>query len=87
MARELGMEPRKFGKLANHKQEPWKAPLPIFIENLYFKKFGKKYPDVVKSVEQVVADMNKRKEERRKRKEEKRRIEQAGTTSEEIKQT
>ena len=26
MARELGMNPKKFGKLANHKQEPWKAP-------------------------------------------------------------
>src|SRR5688572_29295239 len=32
MARELGMNPRKLGSLANHKQEPWKAPLPIFIE-------------------------------------------------------
>lgn len=26
MARELGMNPRKFGKSDNHKQEPWKAP-------------------------------------------------------------
>ena len=26
MARELGMNPRKLGKLANHDQEPWKAP-------------------------------------------------------------
>lgn len=32
MARELGMNPRKLGKLANHRQEPWKAPLPQFIE-------------------------------------------------------
>ena len=32
MARELGMNPKKFGSLANHKQEPWKAPLPIFIQ-------------------------------------------------------
>jgi len=24
MARELGMNPKKFGKKANHKQEPWK---------------------------------------------------------------
>jgi hypothetical protein len=32
MARELGMNPRKLGSLANHKQEPWKAPLPVFIE-------------------------------------------------------
>jgi hypothetical protein len=28
MARELGMNPRKLGKLDNHDQEPWKAPLP-----------------------------------------------------------
>jgi len=27
MARELGLNPRKLGSLANHKQEPWKAPL------------------------------------------------------------
>ena len=26
MERELGLNPRKFGKLANHRQEPWKAP-------------------------------------------------------------
>ena len=34
MARELGMNPKKLGKLANHKQEPWKLPLPQFIEQL-----------------------------------------------------
>ena len=32
MARELGLNPKKFGGLANHKQEPWKFPLPEFIE-------------------------------------------------------
>jgi len=35
MARELGMNPKRIGKLDNRKQEPWKAPLPIFIEGLY----------------------------------------------------
>ncbi len=50
MARELGMNPKKFGSLANHKQEPWKAPLPVFIENLYFKRFKKDKPDVVKKL-------------------------------------
>ena len=35
MARELGMNPKKFGKIANEKQEPWKAPLPAFIERIY----------------------------------------------------
>jgi hypothetical protein len=51
MARELGMNPKKLGKLANHDQEPWKAPLPRFIEDLYLKRFGKERPDVVLPVE------------------------------------
>ena len=45
--------PKKFGKLANHKQEPWKLPLPNFIEKLYFKRFKKDLPEVVKSIEQI----------------------------------
>ena len=44
MARELGMKPLKLGKLDNHRQEPWKAPLPQFIEDLYFKRFGRRAP-------------------------------------------
>ena len=52
MAYELGMNPKKFGKIDNHKQEPWKAPLPIFIEDLYFKRFGKERPDVIVSIEE-----------------------------------
>ncbi len=51
MARELGMNPRKLGKLDNHRQEPWKAPLPQFIEHLYFKSFGRERPQVVMSIE------------------------------------
>jgi hypothetical protein len=31
MARELGLNPKKFGGLANHRHEPWKLPLPEFI--------------------------------------------------------
>ena len=50
MARELGMNPKKFGSLANHKQEPWKAPLPIFIEDIYFKRFKKEKPDIIKKL-------------------------------------
>jgi hypothetical protein len=52
MARELGMNPRRLGKLDNHDQEPWKAPLPQFIEHLYLKRFGRERPDVVMSVEE-----------------------------------
>ncbi len=50
MARELGMNPKKFGGLANHKQESWKAPLPEFIEDLYFKRFEKEKPDDPKAM-------------------------------------
>jgi hypothetical protein len=52
MARELGMNPKRFGKLDNHRQEPWKAPLPIFIERIYFKRFGKERPDEVLTIRQ-----------------------------------
>jgi hypothetical protein len=51
MARELGMNPQKFGSLANHKQEKWKAPLPDFIEELYFKRFKKDKPEVIKKLQ------------------------------------
>lgn len=59
MARELGLNPKKFGSLDNHKQEPWKAPLPEFIEEIYFKRFKKMQPDVVRSIEQMVKDLKK----------------------------
>ena len=50
MARELGMNPKKLGKLDNHDQEPWKIPLRQHIESLYFKRFGKERPDVALSL-------------------------------------
>jgi len=55
MARELGLNPNKFGKLANHHQEPWKRPLPDFIAALYVKRFGKPIPAVVKTIEEIAA--------------------------------
>jgi len=68
MARKLGLNPKKFGGLANTKQEPWKLPLPEFIEELYFKHFKKSRPDNVRSIEQIVRDFNRKKEERKARK-------------------
>lgn len=53
MARELGMNPEKFGKISNNRQEPWKMPLPDYIEELYFKRFGKRRPEIVKPIERV----------------------------------
>lgn len=40
--------------------EPWKAPLPRFIENLYFERFGKDRPENVRSIEQMVKDKKKK---------------------------
>jgi len=61
MARELGMIPKKFGKLNNHNQEQWKIPLPDFIEELYYKRFSKLVPDEVKTIEQIFALNEKKK--------------------------
>jgi hypothetical protein len=51
MARELGLNPGKLGKLGSHRQEPWKAPLPQFIEHLYLTRFGREQPRVVTPAE------------------------------------
>ena len=67
MARELGMNPRKLGSLANHKQERWKAPLPRFIEHLYQRRFGKARPDRILSIEDRVREVAAKKAERRER--------------------
>jgi hypothetical protein len=53
MACELGLNPKKLGKLNNHRQEPWKLPLPDFIEKLYRKRCGKDRPDTVRSIEEM----------------------------------
>jgi hypothetical protein len=51
LARALGMNPNKLRKIDKHRQEPWKPPLPELIEHLYFRRFGKRRPDVVVSIE------------------------------------
>ncbi|MCA9139484.1 MAG: hypothetical protein KDB00_22075 [Planctomycetales bacterium] len=56
MARELGMNPKRFGDYANTKNQPWKAPLPEFIAKLYQKRFGKDQPDVVLTIEEISAN-------------------------------
>ncbi len=53
MARELGLNPKKFGSLANHDQEKWKSSLPQFIEDLYFERFGTDRPKVVRTIEEI----------------------------------
>ena len=62
------MNPKKLGKIANEKQEPWKQPLPAFIERIYAKHFGRERPTDVKSIEELVRTRGQKKEEKRKRK-------------------
>jgi len=65
MARELGLNPKKLGKIDNHRQEPWKAPLPQFIEHLYVTRFGRERPEVVVSIEARVREAEQKKAQRR----------------------
>jgi len=65
MARELGLNPKKLGGMANHQQEPWKLPLPQFIEKLYLERFGKTRPDVVRSIEEMVREKKQKQVERK----------------------
>jgi fructose-1,6-bisphosphatase len=68
MARELGLNLKKFGSLVNTKQEQWKLPLPQFIEKIYLRHFKKERPDNVRSIEQMVKDYNRKKKGRKLRK-------------------
>ena len=68
MARELGMNPKNFGSLANREQEPWKVPLAIFIERCYEKSFGRSAPEHVRSLEQVIDADYVRRQRKRERK-------------------
>jgi GNAT superfamily N-acetyltransferase len=68
MARELGLNPKKFGHLDNHENEPWKEPLPNFIESIYFKRFAKITPDNIQSIEQLFSQRQAKKKEKQSKK-------------------
>ena len=70
MVRELGLNPDKFGKIDNHKQKPWKAPLPQFIEHIYFKRFKREEPEPVKLLKQILREMESKKKLQKEKKEE-----------------
>ena len=74
MARELGLNPDKLGKIDNHKQEIWKAQLPQFIEEIYYKRFKRETPETVKPIKQIMAEQEKKKKEQEKAKEEHRKL-------------
>lgn len=83
MARELGLNPDKLGKIDNHKQETWKAPLPQFIESIYFKRFKRENPETVKPLKQIMAEMEVRKKRQKAKKEERRKQRALSSGSEE----
>jgi hypothetical protein len=68
MARELGMNPKKMGSIDNHKQEPWKAPLPQYIEESYLKRFGRERPEVIVTVEQRARELEDKKRQKKQQK-------------------
>lgn len=74
MARELGLNPDKLGKIDNHKQEPWKAPLPQFIEHIYIKRFRREEPETVKPLKQILKEMETKKKLQKEKKEERRKL-------------
>lgn len=75
MARQLGLNPDKLGKIDNHKQESWKTPLPQFIEEIYFKRFKREEPETVRSLKEIIASDKLKKEQKKKEKERKRKAE------------
>jgi hypothetical protein len=77
MARELGLNPAKLGKIDNHHQEPWKAPLPEFIESLYEKRFGRLRPEKVPSIGELGRERAHKEQARREAKAQ-RRLARAG---------
>ncbi len=50
------MNPKKLGHLNNHKQEPWKLPLPQFIQRCYLKRFGRPQPEDSRPIEAKMAE-------------------------------
>jgi hypothetical protein len=68
MARELGLNPKKFGGYANHRQEQWKIPLPDYIEQLYQKRFGRRAPEQTRSLEENFTQQERKKQERKEHK-------------------
>ncbi len=68
MARELGLNPNKFEKMANHRQETWKLPIGEYIEKLYQKHFGRSQPENVRSIEESLKVKKAKNEARKQRK-------------------
>jgi hypothetical protein len=65
MARELGMNPKKLDKLVPAAGQAWKASLAEFVAHCYEKSHGRRLPEKVCSLEELVKNEAQRKEARR----------------------
>ncbi|TWT89440.1 hypothetical protein Pla52n_68260 [Stieleria varia] len=65
MARELGLSPKRFAAYADTTNQPWKVPLPQFIEQQYLTQFGKERPDEIKSIERIAEEHQAKRAERK----------------------
>ena len=79
MARELGLNPDKLGKIDNHRQEPWKAPLPQFIEDIYYKRFKREQPETVRPLKQILKEMEFKKKLQKEKKKERKMQQETGS--------
>jgi hypothetical protein len=68
MARELGMDPKKFEGIVKHIREHASQELAEFIEVSYKERFGKAEPDDHRSIEQKIKAEAAEKEQKRMRK-------------------
>ena len=65
MARELGLNPKNFDRIDNHKEQPWKEALPNFIVTLYHKQISEVDPTDVKSIEQLFKAQQEKKQQKK----------------------
>lgn len=69
------------GKIDNHDQEPWKAPLPQFIECLYEKRFGRERPETVVTMEERIRRQQEKREARKEERNRRRETEEAAAAA------
>jgi len=63
------MNPKRLSGLSSNSKQPWKLPLPQYIEKLYLERFEKESPDVVRTIEQTAAEHVAKREARKAAKE------------------
>ena len=68
MARELRMDAKKLGTVANENQQTWKVPRQEFVVQCHFKRFSRSQPTQVRSLEQLIESEEMRRKLKQERK-------------------